>query len=135
MDEDGFYFGEHLDGRKGLIPYNFIEKLTGEDLFEFQANILYGHKPESLLDDNGSCQLGLFSNSNEVPNSALGSSAGIFPPEFYDALLTDAMQHTNFQHLLAPGKCGSLSHQILLVPLGSFLDASESCDLVSVVLF
>lgn len=123
MDEDGFYFGEHLDGRKGLIPYNFIEKLTGEDLFEFQANILYGHKPESLLDDNGSCQLGMFSNSNEVPNSALGSSAGIFPPEFYDALLTDAMQHTNFQHLLAPGD--------LVVPLISFSrigspDASDS---------
>lgn len=28
MDEDGFYYGEHLDGRKGLVPMNFIEKLT-----------------------------------------------------------------------------------------------------------
>ena len=101
MDEDGFFYGEQLDGRKGLLPSNFIEKLQNDDLFEFQANILYGHKPESLLDETGSCQL--FGGSNDVPNSALGSAAGMFPPEFYDALLTDAMAHTNFQHLLAPG--------------------------------
>ena len=27
--------GELLDGRKGLVPTNFIEKLSGEDLLEF----------------------------------------------------------------------------------------------------
>ncbi|XP_054155497.1 uncharacterized protein LOC128953972 isoform X2 [Oppia nitens] len=76
VDEDGFYFGECLDGRRGLIPSNFVEKLTGEDLFEFQASVLYGRDSES---DTAS-----------------------YPPEFYDAILNDQMCHSNFQHLLAP---------------------------------
>lgn len=42
MDEDGFFNGELLDGRKGLVPSNFVERLTGEDLLDFQAALLYG---------------------------------------------------------------------------------------------
>lgn len=34
-DEDGYFTGELLDGRKGIVPSNLIEKLTGEDLLEF----------------------------------------------------------------------------------------------------
>lgn len=82
MDDDGFYFGELLDGRRGLIPSNFLEKLTGEDLFEFQATVLY----EARDGDE---------------------STASYPPEFYDAILNDAMGHTNFQHLLAPGRLHS----------------------------
>ena len=78
MDEDGFFMGELLDKRKGLVPSNFVEKLTGEDLFEFKANVVY------------ECRDGDESN-------------GSYPPEFYDAMINDAMGHTNFQHLLAPG--------------------------------
>lgn len=79
MDEDGFYFGELLDGRRGLVPSNFIEKLVGEDLFEFQASVLY----EGRDGDESTCS---------------------YPPEFYDALLDDVIGHSNFQHLIAPGK-------------------------------
>ncbi|XP_074602793.1 RIMS binding protein isoform X2 [Brevipalpus obovatus] len=77
MDDDGFYMGETLDGRRGLVPSNFVEKLTGEDLFEFQASVLY----ETRDGDESSAS---------------------YPPEFYDAILNDAMAHTNFQHLIAP---------------------------------
>ncbi|XP_067128084.1 RIMS-binding protein 2-like isoform X3 [Centruroides vittatus] len=42
MDEDGFFNGELLDGKKGLVPSNFVERLTGEDLLDFQAALLYG---------------------------------------------------------------------------------------------
>ncbi|RWS10368.1 RIMS-binding protein 2-like protein [Dinothrombium tinctorium] len=77
MDEDGFFLGELLDGRRGLVPSNFVEKLTGEDLFEFQASVLYGNR------------------DGDESNAS-------YPPEFYDAILNDAMGHTNFQHLLAP---------------------------------
>lgn len=80
IDEDGFYYGELLDGRRGLVPSNFVEKLTGEDLFEFQASVLYGHNKDSESD------------------------TASFPPEFYDAILSETLGHTNFQHLLAPGK-------------------------------
>jgi hypothetical protein len=79
IDEDGFYYGELLDGRRGLIPSNYVEKLTGEDLFEFQASVLYGNNRDSESD------------------------TASYPPEFYDAILNDTMCHTNFQHLLAPG--------------------------------
>ncbi|XP_064461008.1 RIMS-binding protein 2-like isoform X3 [Ornithodoros turicata] len=44
MDEDGFFNGELLDGKKGLVPSNFVAKLTGEDLFEFQTTVLYGNR-------------------------------------------------------------------------------------------
>ncbi|XP_065934810.1 RIMS-binding protein 2 isoform X12 [Magallana gigas] len=37
MDEDGFFDGELLDGRRGLVPSNFIEKVADEDLSEFHA--------------------------------------------------------------------------------------------------
>lgn len=29
IDDDGFYNGELLDGQRGLVPSNFIDKLTG----------------------------------------------------------------------------------------------------------
>ncbi|XP_062590789.1 peripheral-type benzodiazepine receptor-associated protein 1-like isoform X4 [Saccostrea cucullata] len=37
MDEDGFYDGELLNGKRGLVPSNFIEKVSDEDLAEFHA--------------------------------------------------------------------------------------------------
>ncbi|KAK3083880.1 hypothetical protein FSP39_004557 [Pinctada imbricata] len=37
MDEDGFFDGELIDGRKGLVPSNFIERVADEDLSEFHA--------------------------------------------------------------------------------------------------
>ena len=54
MDEDGFYFAELLDGRRGLVPSNFVTKLTGEDLFEFQARVLYGSDPEDKINTESS---------------------------------------------------------------------------------
>ncbi|XP_013782943.1 RIMS-binding protein 2-like [Limulus polyphemus] len=44
MDEDGFFNGELLDGRKGLVPSNFVEMLCGEELFDFQTTVLYGNR-------------------------------------------------------------------------------------------
>ncbi|XP_054712643.1 RIMS-binding protein 2-like [Uloborus diversus] len=52
MDEDGFFSGELLDGRKGLVPSNFVEKLTGEELYEFQSQVLYGTRDS---DDGSTC--------------------------------------------------------------------------------
>ncbi|XP_070204810.1 RIMS-binding protein 2-like [Littorina saxatilis] len=37
MDEDGFYEGELIEGRRGLVPSNFIEKVSDEDLADFHA--------------------------------------------------------------------------------------------------
>ena len=40
--QDGFYEGELLDGRKGLVPSNFIQRLQGEDLVEFHRAAVLG---------------------------------------------------------------------------------------------
>ena len=39
-DEDGFLDAETLDGRRGLVPANFVQKLIGDDLLEFHQAVL-----------------------------------------------------------------------------------------------
>lgn len=39
-DEDGFLDAETLDGRRGLVPVNFVQKLIGDDLLEFHQAVL-----------------------------------------------------------------------------------------------
>ena len=38
-DEDGFFDGELLDGRRGLVPSNFVEKLVHDDLVDFHQQV------------------------------------------------------------------------------------------------
>ncbi|XP_068455823.1 peripheral-type benzodiazepine receptor-associated protein 1 isoform X2 [Clinocottus analis] len=52
MDDDGFYEGELMDGRRGLVPSNFVERVSDDD-------VMSGHHPEtgdashnSLLDSS-----------------------------------------------------------------------------------
>ncbi|XP_024084394.1 peripheral-type benzodiazepine receptor-associated protein 1 isoform X4 [Cimex lectularius] len=40
MDEDGFFDGELLDGRRGLVPSNFVQKLVGDDLLDFHQSVV-----------------------------------------------------------------------------------------------
>ena len=37
-----FTQGETLDGRRGQIPSNYIERLSGEDLLEFHREVVMG---------------------------------------------------------------------------------------------
>ena len=39
-DEDGFLDAETLDGRRGLVPANFVQKLVGDDLLDFHQAVL-----------------------------------------------------------------------------------------------
>ena len=39
MDEDGFLDGETLDGRRGLVPSNYVKKLVGADLLAFHRRL------------------------------------------------------------------------------------------------
>ncbi|XP_037513220.2 LOW QUALITY PROTEIN: peripheral-type benzodiazepine receptor-associated protein 1-like [Rhipicephalus sanguineus] len=74
MDEDGFFNGELLDGRKGLVPSNFVEKLTGEDLLEFQTSILYGNRDS----DDSSASV---SYAPDLDNLAGSDEQHRLPPE------------------------------------------------------
>nr|XP_018917648.1 PREDICTED: uncharacterized protein LOC109044172 isoform X5 [Bemisia tabaci] len=51
MDEDGFFDGELLDGRRGLVPSNYVEKLVGDDLLEFHQSVVVGLRES---DESGS---------------------------------------------------------------------------------
>ncbi|KAL4223562.1 benzodiazepine receptor binding [Mactra antiquata] len=42
MDEDGFFDGELVDGRRGLVPSNFIEKVAEDDLPDFHSALRMG---------------------------------------------------------------------------------------------
>jgi len=42
LDDDGFMEGELLDGRRGLVPSNYITRLVGEDLMEFHQSMVVG---------------------------------------------------------------------------------------------
>ncbi|XP_071447115.1 uncharacterized protein [Hetaerina americana] len=50
MDEDGFFDGELLDGRRGLVPSNFVQKLVGEDLLEFHQSVVMGGLRDAVDD-------------------------------------------------------------------------------------
>ncbi|XP_061458872.1 RIMS-binding protein 3-like isoform X2 [Rhineura floridana] len=46
MDEDGFYEGELMDGRRGMIPSNLVEEVSGYIYWiEERALLLFGSKP------------------------------------------------------------------------------------------
>lgn len=128
IDEDGYFIGELMDGRRGFVPSNWLDRLVGEDLFEFQANTLYKHA--RLFDDDDDDNNNMTSNDKKLvqgagfqggnPNSSYTSSALVsgpggpnclssqhnanscYPSEFYDAMVNQTMNHSNFQHLLAP---------------------------------
>lgn len=84
IDEDGYFIGELMDGRRGYVPSNWLDRLIGDDLLEFQASTLYNKQ----------------ANAKDDESDAGGNSC--YPPEFYDAMVNETMNHSNFQHLLAP---------------------------------
>ncbi|XP_052832510.1 RIMS-binding protein 2 isoform X6 [Octopus bimaculoides] len=51
MDEDGFFEGELINGNKGLVPSNFVEKVPDVDLIDFSSILVASghHSDESVL--------------------------------------------------------------------------------------
>ena len=60
-----YVIGETLDGRRGQIPSNFIERLCGEDLLEFHREVVMGLGLETT---DSSDPLGLDPWSTSVPS-------------------------------------------------------------------
>ncbi|KAL4660602.1 peripheral-type benzodiazepine receptor-associated protein 1 isoform X1 [Arapaima gigas] len=58
MDDDGFYEGELMDGRRGLVPSNFVERVSDDDMMSF-------HPPEAGDLSHSSFQDGSFLSSSE----------------------------------------------------------------------
>ncbi|XP_077596485.1 RIMS-binding protein 2 isoform X10 [Stigmatopora nigra] len=50
MDDDGFYEGELVDGRRGLVPSNFVERVSDDDVMCPHPAESGDVSPNSLLD-------------------------------------------------------------------------------------
>ncbi|XP_041439503.1 peripheral-type benzodiazepine receptor-associated protein 1 isoform X2 [Xenopus laevis] len=74
MDDDGFYEGELMDGRRGLVPSNFVERVSDDDLIAFQPAEIHELSQSSGQDINF-----LSGSSNE--RSEDGSSLSPLPCE------------------------------------------------------
>ena len=60
IDEDGYLEAELMDGRRGLVPSNYITKLVGEDLMEFHQSMVVGTSGggvEEVADDGWSTSI------------------------------------------------------------------------------
>uniref|UniRef100_A0AAY4EM96 RIMS-binding protein 2 n=1 Tax=Denticeps clupeoides TaxID=299321 RepID=A0AAY4EM96_9TELE len=60
MDDDGFYEGELMDGRRGLVPSNFVERVSDDD-------IMNAHPPETGELSHNSFQDSSFHSSSFQP--------------------------------------------------------------------
>ncbi|XP_074640850.1 RIMS-binding protein 2-like isoform X2 [Tubulanus polymorphus] len=65
VDEDGFYEGELMDGRKGLVPSNFVAEVPDEDLDDFHATLALGGKSDETSSIGSSFQHDLDFNSSD----------------------------------------------------------------------
>uniref|UniRef100_H3BAH8 RIMS-binding protein 2 n=1 Tax=Latimeria chalumnae TaxID=7897 RepID=H3BAH8_LATCH len=88
MDEDGFYevVGELMDGRRGLVPSNFVERISDEDMLTF-------HPPEANDLSHSSFQEISFHSGSErnLPLSANSTEkSDVSIPEEEDPILGKA---------------------------------------------
>ena len=44
VEQDGYVEAELMDGRRGLVPIVFIQKLSGDELLDFNQRVLLGMK-------------------------------------------------------------------------------------------
>ncbi|XP_013413977.1 LOW QUALITY PROTEIN: peripheral-type benzodiazepine receptor-associated protein 1-like [Lingula anatina] len=65
VDEDGFYDGELMDGRRGLVPSNFVEKVTDDELEALHTALMAGTSDQDSSFDNSLQQELDFNSSDE----------------------------------------------------------------------
>ena len=129
--QDGFFDGELLDGRRGLIPSNFIQRLQGEDLVEFHRAAVLGLQ---ICGDD--------SSTTSLPRDVLG-----FSPNIAGAAGTNAAQvqfpassfhphpHQHQQPLPLSANEHGIDQSLGLILNPSSVSLSLSLSLVLLVLF
>ncbi|XP_037076766.1 LOW QUALITY PROTEIN: RIMS-binding protein 2-like [Pollicipes pollicipes] len=84
MDEDGFLDGETLDGRRGLVPSNFVQKLVGDDLLEFHRQVVAGLRDCDQTSVTTSVPQDLdFNSADEALLNSLDEYGPAVPPAVY----------------------------------------------------
>ncbi|XP_061030692.1 peripheral-type benzodiazepine receptor-associated protein 1 isoform X5 [Eubalaena glacialis] len=132
MDEDGFFEGELMDGRRGLVPSNFVERVSDDDLLTSLppelADLSHSSGPElSFLSGGagGSSSGGQSSGGRSQPRTeeeaagdelslspspeGLGARAGVAPSQ----LRVHRLTATSAEITWAPGN-SNLAHAIYL---------------------
>ncbi|XP_069134762.1 RIMS-binding protein 2-like [Argopecten irradians] len=90
MDEDAFYDGELIDGRRGLVPSNFVEKVKDEDLAVFHA-AMAGFNQE---DNPGNIQQDLdFDSSEETYEKPISVKKALGDPNHTNAPLSQTEKY------------------------------------------
>ncbi|XP_038054636.1 RIMS-binding protein 2-like [Patiria miniata] len=85
-DEDGFYDGELMNGQRGLVPCNFIERVAGtKDLNDTREEDLPGFMNNNAMDSDASKLDSLDSSGKYSLEGALSAP----PKPSHDALLSD----------------------------------------------
>ncbi|XP_076399204.1 peripheral-type benzodiazepine receptor-associated protein 1 isoform X4 [Peromyscus maniculatus bairdii] len=90
MDEDGFFEGELMDGRRGLVPSNFVERVSDDDLLTSLprelADLSHSSGPELsfLSGGGGGCSSGGQSSGGRSQprpeEEAAGDELSLSPP-------------------------------------------------------
>ncbi|CAO2644733.1 Peripheral-type benzodiazepine receptor-associated protein 1 [Lemmus lemmus] len=90
MDEDGFFEGELMDGRRGLVPSNFVERVSDDDLLTSLprelADMSHSSGPELsfLSGGGGGCSSGAQSSGGRSQTrpeeEAAGDELSLSPP-------------------------------------------------------
>ncbi|KAM7374763.1 hypothetical protein PAMP_007403 [Pampus punctatissimus] len=94
MDDDGFYEGELMDGRRGLVPSNFVERVSDDD-------VMSTHHPET---------------GDMSHNSLLDSSLHSASHQHHLHIGVSASERTEASAASGPGSAPSDSASALAVP-------------------
>uniref|UniRef100_A0A1A8QB05 Peripheral-type benzodiazepine receptor-associated protein 1 n=1 Tax=Nothobranchius rachovii TaxID=451742 RepID=A0A1A8QB05_9TELE len=82
MDDDGFYEGELMDGRRGLVPSNFVERVSDDDVMGAHHSETGDASHNPLLDSSlhsashqHHLHMGVSASATSGPPSTLSDSA------------------------------------------------------------
>ncbi|XP_051903669.1 peripheral-type benzodiazepine receptor-associated protein 1 isoform X3 [Hippocampus zosterae] len=100
MDDDGFYEGELVDGRRGLVPSNFVERVSDDD-------VMGTHPPET---------------SDVTHNSLLDSSLHSASHQHHLHTSVRASDRTEASSICGPASASSNSALAVSAPLTNGLD-------------
>ncbi|KAJ8412382.1 hypothetical protein AAFF_G00127180 [Aldrovandia affinis] len=82
MDDDGFYEGELMDGRRGLVPSNFVERVSDDDMMSFHppetGDLSHSSFQESSFHSEKHLRFSLNSSERTEPSATV--AAGDQPP-------------------------------------------------------
>ncbi|KAI1902883.1 hypothetical protein AGOR_G00020890 [Albula goreensis] len=80
MDDDGFYEGELMDGRRGLVPSNFVERVSDDDMMSLHppeaGDLSHSSFQESSFHSEKHLRFSLHSSERTEPSATAADHQG-----------------------------------------------------------